>query len=399
LCSHMVLELAMALLDGLCVLDLSRLLPGPLCTMILSDLGADVIKVEQPKIGDYARAAPPLIRDTGAAFLMLNRNKRSITLNLKNIEAQVILCKLVAKADVFVESFQPGVADRLGVGYSVLSKLNERIVYSSISGYGQSGPYRDMVGHDLTYMAYSGAIGATGSRGGTPTIPAIQVSDILGGIYAALAIAAALYRREKTGKGDFIDISLMDVAVASMIMPLSFYFAGASTEKGASLLSGGAPFYNVYETADGKFISIAALEQKFWMKLCTLLRLEKYSDQQLASPNVNRQIHQELAEFFRQKNRDEWLRILNEHEIPCAPVNDVSEVPLDPHVRARRTIFEIGTEAFGELNQLATPIRMFHNPLNVRSAPPKLGQDTLEILRGLGYSTKDVERLRTEGAI
>jgi len=395
----MVLELAMALLDGLCVLDLSRLLPGPLCTMILSDLGADVIKVEQPKIGDYVRAAPPLIGDSGAAFLMLNRNKRSITLNLKNIEAQVIFCKLVAKADVFVESFQPGVADRLGVGYSVLSKLNERIVYSSISGYGQSGPYRDMVGHDLTYMAYSGAIGATGSRGGPPTIPAIQVSDILGGIYAALAIAAALYRREKTGKGDFIDISLMDVAVASMIMPLSFYFAGASTEKGASLLSGGAPFYNVYETADGKFISIAALEQKFWIELCTLLRLEKYSDQQLASPNVTRQIHQELAEFFRQKNRDEWLRILNEHEIPCAPVYDVSEVPLDPHVRARKMIFEIGTEEFGKLNQLATPIRMFHNPLNVRSAPPKLGQHTLEILRGLGYSTKDVERLRTEGAI
>lgn len=394
-----MLELAMASLDGLCILDLSRLLPGPLCTMILSDLGADVIKIEQPEIADYARSAPPFIGDTGSAFLMLNRNKRSITLNLKNIEAQVILCKLVAKADVFVESFQPGVADRLGIAYSVLSKVNERIVYCSISGYGQSGPYRDLAGHDLNYMAYSGAIGATGSRGGPPIIPAIQVSDILGGIHAALAITAALYRREKTSKGEFIDISLMDAAVASMIMPMSFHFAGASTERGTSLLSGGAPFYNVYETADQRFISIGALEAKFWVELCALLRLEKYKDLQIASQEVTQQIHQDLAMLFRQKSRDEWLKILNEHEIPCAPVYDISEVPADPHVRARKMIFEMETDTFGKLNQLATPIRMFRNPLNVRSAPPKLGQHTLEILRELGYSTRDVERLRTEGAI
>jgi crotonobetainyl-CoA:carnitine CoA-transferase CaiB-like acyl-CoA transferase len=395
----MVLELAMAPLDGLCILDLSRLLPGPLCTMILSDLGADVIKVEQPELGDYARSAPPFVGDTGAAFLTLNRNKRSITLNLKNIEAQVILCKLVAKADVFVETFQPGVADRLGVGYSVLSKLNERIVYCSISGYGQSGPYRDLVGHDLNYMSYSGAIGSTGSSGGPPIIPAIQASDILGGVYAALAITAALYRRVETGKGEFIDISLMDAAVASMIMPLSFHFAGASTERGASLLSGGAPFYNLYETADRKFISIASLEPKFWSELCRLLKLEKYEDQQLASQSVAQQIHQDLAVLFRQRSRHEWLKVLNEHGVPCAPVYDVIEVPADPHVRARKMIFEMDTDAFGKLNQIATPIRMSHNPLRVRSGPPKFGQHTLEILRELGYSTEDVERLKTEGAI
>jgi len=389
----------MAPLDGLRVLDLSRLLPGPLCTMILSDLGADVIKVEQPEIGDYARSAPPFIGDTGAAFLMLNRNKQSITLNLKNADAQEILRRLASRADVFVESFQPGVADKLGVGYPALSQLNERIVYCSISGYGQSGPYRDFVGHDLTYLAYSGAIGATGPKGGAPVIPAIQISDIQGAIYAAVAIMAALYAREKTGKGEFVDISLMDVAVASMIMPLSFYYAGARTERGESLLSGGAPFYNLYQTADLRFISIASLEPKFWVELCKLLVLEKYEDRQLASSEEAKQIHDDLAAVFGQKTRDEWVKILNEHDIPCAPVYDIGEVPHDPHVTSRKMIYQMETEAFGELNQLATPIRMSQTPLSVRSPPPKLGEHTLQILQEAGYSMNDAERLKAEGAI
>jgi crotonobetainyl-CoA:carnitine CoA-transferase CaiB-like acyl-CoA transferase len=367
--------------------------------MILGDLGADVVKVEQPEIGDYARFAPPLIGDTGSAFLMLNRNKRSITLNLKNAEAKDILHKLATKADVFVESYQPGVAERLGVGYPAIRKVNEHIIYCSISGYGQTGPYRDLVGHDLNYAAYSGAIGATGLKGGPPVIPAIQISDIQSAIYAAVAITAALYRREKTGEAEFIDVSLMDTAVASMIMPLSFHFAGASTERGESFLSGGAPFYNVYETKDRRFISIASLEPKFWVELCNALGVEEYQDQQIVSVEVSQQIRADLAEKFREKKRDEWVKILNEREIPCAPVYDVSEVPADPQVRARKMIFEMETEAFGKLNQLATPIRISHNPLIVRSGPPKLGQHTLEILRGLGYSTKDVERLKTEGAI
>jgi len=268
----MMPELAMAPLDGLHVLDLSRLMPGPFCTMILSDLGADVVKVEQPEIGDYARSAPPFIGDTGAAFLMLNRNKRSITLNLKNAEAQEILHKLATRADVFIESHQPGVAERLNVDYPVIRKVNERIIYCSISGYGQSGPYRDLVGHDLTYAAYSGIIGTTGLKGGPPVIPATQVSDIQGGMYAAIAIMAAVHQREKTGKGDFIDISLMDAAVASMIMPLGFYFAGSPTERGVSLLSGGVPFYNVYETMDHRYISIATLFRE-----TSLPRLEIWS--------------------------------------------------------------------------------------------------------------------------
>jgi crotonobetainyl-CoA:carnitine CoA-transferase CaiB-like acyl-CoA transferase len=367
--------------------------------MILGDLCADVIKVEQPEIGDYARSAPPFIGDTGSAFLMLNRNKRSITLNLKDAKAQEILHKLATTADVFVESYQPGVAERLSVGYPAISQVNERIIYCSISGFGQTGPYRDLVGHDLTYTAYSGAIGATGLKGGPPVIPAIQVSDIQSAIYAAVAITAALYRREKTGQGEFIDVSLMDAAVASMIMPLSFYFAGASTERGESFLSGAAPFYNVYETADRKFISIAPLEPKFWIELCNLLGLERYQDRQLASDEANRQIRDALTKAFRQKNRDEWVKILNEREIPCAPVYDIGEVPADPHVRSRKMIFQMETEAFGDLNQLATPIRMSRSPTGVKLPPPRLGEHTLQILQEIGYSAEDAERLKAEDAI
>ena len=389
----------MAPLQGLRVLDLSRLMPGPLCTMILGDLGADVIKIEQPQIGDYARSAPPLLGDTGSAFLMLNRNKRSITLDLKKAEAQEILRKLAARADVLVESYRPGVADGLGVGYQTVSQVNARIVYCSISGFGQDGPYRDLVGHDLTYMAYSGAIGGTGPRGGPPVIPAIQVSDIQAAMYSAIAIMAALYGREKTGKGDFIDISLMDAAVASMILPISFHFAGESTERGSSLLSGGAPFYNIYETADRKYVAISALEPKFWIELCSVLGLEKYQDKQLASVEEKERIRDDLAAIFHLKTRDEWVKILNEREIPCAPIYDVSEALADPHVMSRKTIFDTETEAFGKLKQLATPIRMSNSLLTARLPPPRLGEHTLQVLQELGYSPSEMKRLRSAGAI
>jgi len=366
--------------------------------MILGDLGADVIKVEQPEIGDYARSAPPFIRDTGAAFLLLNRNKRSITLNLKKSEAQEVVCRLAERSEVFVESFRPGVAERLGVGYPTISGINQRIVYCSISGYGQTGPYRDLVGHDLTYTSYSGAVGVTGHKGGPPVIPAVQISDLLAGVHAAVAILAALYRREKTGKGEFIDISLMDAAVASMIMPFSFHFAGMSTERGRLPLSGAAPFYNIYETADRRFISIAPLEAKFWTELCRTLGLEKYQDQQFAGEEESEQIRNDLARVFRERNRDEWIRTLNDQGIPCAPVYDIDEVPVDPHVRSRSMIIEMETEAFGKLNELATPIRMSQSPLTVRIPPPRLGEHTLQILQEIGYSAKDAERLSAIGA-
>jgi crotonobetainyl-CoA:carnitine CoA-transferase CaiB-like acyl-CoA transferase len=388
----------MPALDGVRVLDLSRLMPGPLCTMILGDLGADVIKVEQPEIGDYARLAPPLIGDTGAAFLMLNRNKRSITLNLKKREAREVLFKLAERSDIFVESYQPGVAERLGVAYPGIRGINERIIYCSISGYGQTGPYRNLVGHDLAYTSYSGTIGATGLKGDPPVIPVVQISDLQSAIYAAMAITAALYGREKTGKGEFIDISLMDTAVASMVLPLSFYYGGMPTEREALYLSGAAPFYNVYETADRRYISIAALEQKFWIELCKTLGLEEYQGQQLAGQEKSEEIRNALAKIFRERKRDDWVRILNGQGVPCAPVYDINEVPADPQVKARNMIVDLETQAFGKLHQLATPVQMTENPLTMRLPPPKLGEHTRQILQEIGYSPKDAERLAATGA-
>jgi len=388
----------MGALDGVRILDLSRLLPGPLCTMILGDLGADIIKVEQPQIGDYARSVPPFIGETGALFLMLNRNKRSITLNLKKSEAREVIHKLAKRSDVFVESFQPGVAERLGVGYQAIKLTNERIIYCSISGYGQTGPYRDLVGHDLTYTSYSGAIGATGVEEGPPVIPAIQIADIQGGIYATVAILAALYRRESTGKGDFIDISLTDAAVASMILPVSFHLAGLPTGRGKLALSGAVPFYNVYKTADGRFIAIAPLEAKFWIELCETLGLEKYEDKQYATDEMG-PMRNDLARILVQRSRDEWVKILGQRSIPCAPVYDVDETLNDPHVRSRDLIFQLDTEPYGELTQLATPIRMLQSPRSVRSPPPELGEHTSQILQDLGYNASHLERLREIGAI
>jgi crotonobetainyl-CoA:carnitine CoA-transferase CaiB-like acyl-CoA transferase len=295
----------MAPLDGIRVLDLSRLMPGPLCTMILGDLGADITKVEQPGVGDFTRSAPPFIGDTGTTFLALNRNKRSITLNLKNHESQEVIRKLVLVSDVFVESFQPGLAESLGVGHATISGINKSIIYCSISGYGQTGPYRNLVGHDVNYISYSGTLGATGQESGPPIIPSTQISDIQGALYATIGIIAALYRREKTGKGEYIDISLMDAAVASMIMPLAFHSGGMPTDRGKLLLSGGMPFYNVYETLDRKFISIGAIEPRFWTELCRTLKVEKYEDQQFASEPAAQQIRKDLAEALRQRTCSE----------------------------------------------------------------------------------------------
>jgi len=214
-----------------------------------------------------------------------------------------------------------------------------------------------------------------------------------------VAITAALYGREKTGKGEFIDISLMDAAVASMIMPLSFYFAGMPTERGRLHLSGAAPFYNVYETADRRFIAIAPLEEKFWIELCKTLGLEEYEDQQLAGPEKSEEIRKALATAFCQRNRDDWVRILKQRSIPCAPVYDINEVPVDLHVKARNMIVDIETQTYGKLHQLATPIKMPDNPLTMRLPPPRLGEHTLQILQEVGYSTGDAERLSAIGAI
>jgi len=256
-------------LENVRVLDLSRMLPGPFASMMLGDLGAEIIKVEEPRTGDPTRWSLPLIAGQSAAFLQVNRNKKSIAIDLKRDEGREIFLKLAERADVVLDQFRPGVVDRLGVGYAAVSEVNPRIVYCSLTGFGQDGPHRDRSGHDLNYLALSGVLGLTTDERGKPVIPGVQVADLAGGMIAAYGIIAALYARERTGRGQFVDVSMYDVMMAMLPVPAAQYFAGATLKVGDKYgLSGAYPFYNVYETGDGRFMTLGALEPKFWENFC-----------------------------------------------------------------------------------------------------------------------------------
>lgn len=272
---------------GLRLLDLSRLLPGPYCSLLFADLGAEVIKVEEPGLGDYARSNLPHYGKTGvgAAYLMLNRNKKSLALNLKADAGKAIFRRLIRTADVLLESFRPGVMDRLGLGWEALRGENPGLVYCALSGYGQDGPYRNLVGHDINYMGYAGALAITGPRGGPPLMPGVQVADIGGGaLMAAFAIAAALHHRARAGQGQFLDVSMTDGVVSWLANHYGPFFAtGQLPVRGEERLNGGWVCYQIYETADGKHLTLGALEPKFWANLCALLRREDLIPHQYAT--------------------------------------------------------------------------------------------------------------------
>ncbi|HKX26040.1 MAG TPA: CaiB/BaiF CoA-transferase family protein, partial [Actinomycetota bacterium] len=259
-------------LDGVRVLDLTRLLPGNYCTLVLADLGADVVKVEEPGRGDYIRWASPLVDGQGAAHRSLNRGKRSMTLDLKSADGPVVLRRLAAGADAVVESFRPGVLERLGGGYEALSAENPRLVYCALTGYGQDGPYRDRAGHDVDYIGLAGILEATGPADGPPVLPAVQVGDFGGGMAAAVAVVAGLREAAVTGHGRVLDVSMLDVAVSWTAVSMSWYLAaGQVPARGAMPLTGGLACYRAYRCADGRYLAVGALEPQFWRELCERL--------------------------------------------------------------------------------------------------------------------------------
>jgi crotonobetainyl-CoA:carnitine CoA-transferase CaiB-like acyl-CoA transferase len=368
----------MEALHGIKVLDLTRLLPGNFCTLVLADYGADVLKIEDTDRGDYGRWYPPRVRNQSAYFLGLNRNKKSMKLNLKTDEGKVIFMQLARKSDVILEGFRPGVVDRLGIGYDVVREVNPKIIYCSISGFGQDGPYRDKVGHDINYIGIAGILGITGQRDGPPIIPGIQIADIgAGGTMAAIGILMALIHREKTGKGQYIDVSMLDGVVSWLSMFASKYFVdGQTPEREGMMLNGQFPCYRVYKTKDGKYITIGALEEKFWKNLC-----------------------QAVGRIFLTKTRDEWIEYLEGFEICHGPVNDFQGAFSDPQVLHREMIFEVDHPTEGHLKQVGFPIKFSETPGRVRLPSPGYGEHTGEVLKELGYADEKIKDLGKSGVI
>jgi len=388
-------------LIGIKVLELSRVAPGAYCGMILGDMGADILKIEEPrKPGLVGSGLSPIGEgaEREAAYNALNRNKKSIVLNLKSGEAKKIFFKLAEKVDVVVEGFRPGVVKRLGVDYGAVKKINPGIVYCSISGYGQDGPYRDLPGHDLNYISIPGILSLIGQRDGPPTIPGNLLADYAGGgMHAALGILAALMARERTGKGQFVDIAMADGVLSLMSREASVYFLSEVVpERGKTLLTGAVPDYNVYETKDGKYISIACLEPQFWNNLCQVLGREDLIPHQ-TNEEKKEEIFSSFREIFYTKTRDEWLTLLRQTDVCVAPVNTLDEALSDPQVSHRQMVVEVDSPTVGKVKQVGISVKLSETPGQIRNLAPVLGQHTHEVLRDLGYSKEHIEELRNTG--
>ena len=396
--------MAMAL-DGIKVVDLSRMAPGPFCTMVLGDLGADVIRVEEPGGGRMARertaSADEDRASRNAAFNALNRNKRSIALNLKSDSAQKVLHQLVTDADVFVEGFRPGVVSRLGCDYETLRELNPRLVYCSLSGYGQYGPYSGLVGHDINYISVGGALGVIGEQGGPPVIPYNIIADFAGGgLHAATAVLAAIIARGHTGRGQYVDVAMSDGVTYMLASLMSAYFSdGVVASRGAMSLNGAAPYYNVYRCRDGRYISVGCIEPWFWAALCRALDRDDLVPIQFDESQAG-YVKGELRDIFVTKDRDDWWKKLSGIDnIAVAKVSSLEEVASDPQNVHREMVIQAGEVNGQPVRQVGIGPKLSETPGSVRFTGATAGQHTDEILGKLGYSEEDIAGLRESGAV
>ncbi len=383
-------------LEGLRVLDLTRLLPGPLATQHLADHGAEVLKIEDMGAGDYARTMGPMLGDTSWFYRIVNRNKKSLRLDLKRDEGRALFLKLVATADVVVEGFRPGVLARLGLDYERLARENARLVVCSISGYGQHGPYAMRAGHDLNYIGYTGILDQTGTRGGAPAIPNLQIGDLLGGTLCSLVgMLMAIIEARATGKGRHVDVAMTDGALAHAIFPLVEVLArGGVRRRGDDLLTGGVPCYGVYETADGRFMAVGALEEKFWQTLCDTLGRPDLKPLHLATGKAGERARSELGKIFRARSQAEWATLFDEVDCCVTPILRMEEALDDPNVRARGMVVEVdGVRQFG------APFGISALSPESWTPAPDAGADTDGVLGQLGLSPEEIAALRTQGIV
>lgn len=379
------------------VLDLARLGPGPHCAQILGDLGADVIKIEEPGPGEGRRAGRTLRLPGNAP---IRRNSRSIGLNLRSNEGREVFFKLVASAHIIMEGFRPGVAKRLGIDYEAVRANKPDIVYASLTGYGQDGPYSAYVGHDINYQGMAGILGLTGEPDRPPVIPGNAVADNAGGISAALGILVALLVKERTGAGQYIDVSMADTLLTMMFLTIDQYSSsGVVPGRGETMLTGLYPWYNVYEAKDGKYLSVGAVEPWFYENLCRLLGREDFIPHQHAEGEKRAEIFQAFAEIFRSKTRDEWVAELMPAETCVAPVYSVDEVVRDAHFQQRESILEAEVPGQGARKQVGMMLKFSETPGQIRRPGPELGQETAEVLSELGYDEPAIEALERAGAI
>ena len=399
-------------LDGIRVLDLSRLLPGGFCSLLLADFGADVLKVEDTGMGDYIRWSPPYYEgahDTAksALFLSLNRNKRSIRLDLKNERGREALLRLIAQHDVVLESFRPGVLDRLGVGYERMREVNPGIVYCAISGYGQDGPKRDASGHDMNYLGLIGLLGLTGELGGEPVQAAGQIADLGGGaLMAAFGIMAALRERDGdgtpahpgSGEGQMVDVSMADGALSWLAMVAGAYFAdGVVPRRGELPLAGSLICYRPYECEDG-WVTLGALEPKFWQAWCRGVGHEELVAAQFERPGSA--AHEQVKKIFLTRSRAQWEEFASKHDCCLEPVLELDEALESPLVRERGMVVEFDQPgAEKPVRQLGIPVKLARTPgEHARLPGPALGEHTEQVLLAAGYTQEEVDELLQSGA-
>jgi len=359
--------------------------------MMLADLGAEVIKVEETAVGDPTRRSPPMVNGKSAPFNQVNRNKKSIAIDLKNPEGRGVFLKLASTADCVLEQFRPGVVDRLGINYTALAEINPGIVYCSLTGFGQDGPHRERSGHDLNYLALSGVLGLTTDENGTPVIPGIQVADLAGGMIAGFAILAALLARERSGRGQYVDVSMFDVMLSMLPIPAAHHLGGATIPVGGKyVLSGAYPFYNVYETGDRKFMTLGALEPKFWANFCLKVGREDLVSRQFDSGERRENLFGEVRAIFKSKSQSEWVELMRDADCCCEPVLSMTEAFEHAQTQAR----EMMRQSSGITNQLGFSYKLSETPPREVSSAPDLGQHTDELLAALGFSEAERNRLK-----